>query len=197
MSDRAVDAASWQAFERKYVDKPDPWDFATSPYELGRYQAILGAVSSTNYGCIYEPGCSVGVLTQQLSRMAERVVATDFAPSAVEEARRRCAGLRNVDIEVADIRCHRPAPPPNLIVFSEIGYYFPLRELRSLGLFLAEQMAPDGELLAAHWLGHSKDHSLHGHEVHEQLRAVLPLAWVRGTCHDGFRIDCWRNWGRA
>jgi trans-aconitate methyltransferase len=187
------DPTAWQAFEHKYQDKADPWNFATSSYELARYETILSALSGATYGCIYEPGCSVGVLTQQLSRKAVRVMATDFAPTAVEHARRRCAGLQNVEIEVADVRRHRPASPPDLIVFSEIGYYFAAPELRSLGFFLAEQLAPRGELLAAHWLGHSKDHALHGHEVHEQLRAALPLPWIHGSCHEGFRIDRWRK----
>lgn len=189
---RNADATAWTAFERKYQGNADPWDFATSAYERGRYETILGALCHTSYGCIYEPGCSVGVLTQQLSRMAGRVVATDFAPSAVEQAKRRCAGSMNTKIEVADVREYRPAPSPDLIIFSEIGYYFAVPELRSLAVFLAEQLAPRGELLAAHWLGHSDDHVLHGDEVHAELRSVLPLRWVRGTCHAGFRIDSWR-----
>lgn len=194
MRERAAGAVTRQAFESKYQEKPDPWEFATSAYELGRYQAIVRALSRPSYDCIYEPGCSVGVLTQLLSRMAGRVVATDFAPRAVAEARRRCAGLQNVAIEVADVRSYRPAPRPDLILLSEIGYYFSLRKLRSVGLFLAKQLAPRGELLAAHWLGESEDHVLHGHEVHRELQAVLPLAWVHGSSHEGFRIDCWRKW---
>jgi trans-aconitate methyltransferase len=193
MSSHNAVASAWQAFERKYQDKADPWDFATSPYELARYRTLLSALSGMRFGCVYEPGCSVGVLTQHLSGMAARVVATDVAPSAVERARRRCAGLENVEFEVADVRSHRPSPPPDLIVFSEIGYYFSAPELDSVAVFLAEQLAPQGELLAAHWLGHSNDHALHGHEVHEQLRAVLPLLWVHGACHENFRIDCWRK----
>jgi SAM-dependent methyltransferase len=193
MNAKAADATTWQAFERKYRDKSDPWDFATSSYELQRYTTILRALSAAQYGCIYEPGCSVGVLTQHLSSRAARVVATDFAPSAVEQARSHCAGLQNVAIEVADVREYRPAPRPDLVIFSELGYYFPANELRGLGSFLAEQLAPNGELIAAHWLGHSKDHVLHGNDVHEELRASLPLDWVHGACHQGFRIDSWRK----
>jgi protein-L-isoaspartate O-methyltransferase len=193
MSGRVVDATTWQAFERKYQDQSDPWDFATSSYESERYETMLRALSGSNYGCIYEPGCSVGALTQRLSTMAARVVATDFAPSAVQEAKARCAGLQNVEIEVGDVRRYRVPAPPDLIVFSEIGYYFPMPELRSLAVFLAKQLAPHGEFLAAHWLGHSKDHVLHGHEVHDQLRSVMPLVWLHGACHEQFRIDCWRK----
>jgi trans-aconitate methyltransferase len=193
VTEPAAAATTWNAFERKYQVNTDPWNFATSAYERGRYETILSALSTTPYGCIYEPGCSVGVLTQQLSRMAERVVATDFAPSAVAQARRRCAGLRNIQFDVADVRLYRSTPSPDLIIFSEIGYYFPRFELEVLGALLAEQLAPEGELLAAHWLGHSEDHVLHGDEVHAELRATLPLEWMHGACHAGFRIDSWRK----
>jgi trans-aconitate methyltransferase len=193
MNEPAVDATKCNAFERKYQEQADPWNFAHSAYERERYRTILGALSEARYACIYEPGCSVGVLTERLSRIAARVVATDFAPSAVEQARRRCAGSSNTQIEVADVRHYRPAPAPDLILFSEIGYYFPLPELRRLGIFLAGQLIPGGELVASHWLGHSEDHVLHGDAVHEQLRSALPLQWVRGSCHGDFRIDCWRR----
>jgi trans-aconitate methyltransferase len=193
MTAGSADTRAWQAFERKYQAQSDPWDFAASSYELRRYQTILGALAPGAYRCIYEPGCSVGVLTRQLSARAARVVATDFAPSAVQQARKRCAGLSNVELVVADVRHYRPTPPPDLIVFSEIGYYFHLPDLRNLGFFLAEQLAPQGQLLAAHWLGHSKDHALHGDEVHEQLRSALPLVWLYGACYEDFRIDCWRR----
>lgn len=193
MNGHAADATTWQAFERRYQDKADPWDFATSSYELGRYETLLNSLSATKYGCVYEPGCSVGVLTQHLAKIAGRVIATDFAPSAVEQAKARCAGLHNVEIEVGDVSRYRLVAAPDLIVFSEIGYYFPASELRHVANFLAEQLASQGELLAAHWLGRSNDHVLHGHAVHEQLLAVLPLTWVHGSCHEEFRIDCWRK----
>jgi trans-aconitate methyltransferase len=125
--------------------------------------------------------------------MAGRVIAVDFAPSAVALAKRRCAGLRNVEIKVADVRRFTPAERPDLIVFSEIGYYFTLPEVGRIGSFLAGQLAPGGELLAVHWLGCSGDHVLHGDQVHEKLRGILPLVWIKGARHEGFRLDCWRK----
>ena len=187
------ETTSSEAFERRYRQKPDPWDFATSSYELGRYDSMLNALSRATYRLIYEPGCSVGVLTERLSRIAERVIAADFAPSAVAQAQQRCARLWNVEFEVADVRHFVPAERPDLIVFSEIGYYFPVHEVGRIGRFLGEQLAPGGELLAVHWLGCSGDHVLHGDEVHEKLRETLPLAWITGARREGFRLDSWRK----
>ena len=98
-----------------------------------------------------------------------------------------------MEFAVADVRHFVPAERPDLIVFSEIGYYFPLHEVGRIGCFLGEQLAPGGELLAVHWLGCSVDHVLHGDEVHEKLRETLPLAWITGAHHKGFRLDRWRK----
>jgi trans-aconitate methyltransferase len=64
------------------------------------------------------------VLTRQLAQLAAHVVAIDFAPSDVAQAQRRCAALSHVEILCADLASFIPAAPLDLIVFSEIGYYF-------------------------------------------------------------------------
>jgi len=180
-------------FETRYLADTDPWRFATSGYELGRYQATLNALSRTDYGTVYEPGCSVGVLTAQLARVARHVIATDFAPSAVARARERCAALPNVEILCASAATYVPEPALDLVVFSEIGYYFELSELARIGRVLAHRLKRQGEFLAVHWLGHSADHLIHGDVVHETLRRTLPLTWIRAERHPQFRIDCWRE----
>jgi SAM-dependent methyltransferase len=180
-------------FEARYSQKNDPWEFATSAYELGRYQTTLSALSRTRYGTVYEPGCSIGVLTCALARMAARVIAIDFAPSAVLRARARCSGSPNVEVHCASVATYVPEPPLDLIVFSELGYYFDAPELTRIGRVLSGNLSPRGEFLAVHWLGHSPDHVAHGNQVHETLRRNLPLDWIKGERYPLFRIDCWRK----
>ena len=180
-------------FEARYGQDQDPWGFATSAYELGRYQTTLNALSRTSYGTVYEPGCSVGVLTAALARMAERVVAIDFAPSAAHRARTRCAACSNVEVHCASVATYVPQAPVDLVVFSELGYYFDPPELARIGRVLSQQLNPRGEFLAVHWLGYSPDHVTHGDQVHETLRRTLPLIWVKGERYPLFRIDCWRR----
>jgi SAM-dependent methyltransferase len=180
-------------FEARYCQKSDPWDFATSAYELGRYQSTLSALSRTRYGTVYEPGCSVGVLTSALARRAAQVIAIDFAPSAVERARTRCSAWPNVAVHCASVATYVPEPPLDLVVFSELGYYFDAHELARIGRVLSRQLSARGEFLAVHWLGHSPDHVMHGDQVHETLRRNLPLIWIKGERYPLFRIDCWRK----
>jgi hypothetical protein len=72
----AASAVSQEAFEARYLQRPDPWRFAESPYELARYLTILSSLGRRAYATVYEPGCSVGVLTRQLatSRSSQIVV---------------------------------------------------------------------------------------------------------------------------
>jgi protein-L-isoaspartate O-methyltransferase len=182
---------SAEAFEARYSGVTDPWAFETSPYEQHRYTTILRALSRSKYKIAYEPGCSVGSLTAKLALVAERVIATDIAQSAVNQAEARCAKLSNVEVFCADVATYIPPLPPDLIVFSEIGYYFDFLELRRVAASLAARLQRQGEFVAVHWLGRSEDHVQHGDDVHDFLRSVLPLRWIKGDRHENFRIDCW------
>jgi SAM-dependent methyltransferase len=184
-------ALSSEAFEARYRGGHDPWLFAASSYELNRYRTIMASLRMATYGTVYEPGCAIGVLTRELAAVASRVIASDFAPSAVEQARLRCADHPNVEIICADLRTFVPDPPLNLIIFSEIGYYFSEEELPRLAAKLACRLVAGGEFVAAHWLGSSAQHVLHGNRVHEVLRDCLPLNPLLSERHQGFRLDSW------
>ena len=117
-------AVSEAAFEAKYRDSPDPWQFAASPYEQRRYSTLLRSLTQARYSRAFEPGCSVGVLTAALAERCDSLLACDIAPTAVHLARQRCAGFSNVRIDQADLAKSVPPGRFDLIVFSELGYYF-------------------------------------------------------------------------
>jgi SAM-dependent methyltransferase len=179
------------AFEARYARNPDPWSFANSPYELDRYDRLVEILQRHRYETIYEPGCSVGVLTERLARISRRVIATDFAATAVEQAKTRCANLDNVDILCADLATFMPPQPLDLIVFSEVGYYFSPSELSGITSRLAKCLSANGEFIAVHWLGTSDDHVLHGDQVHAVLDTCLNLNPLKSAFHPGFRLNYW------
>jgi len=181
------------AFEARYRRDPDPWNFAASAYERLRYRTVLEALPRPHYARAFEPGCSVGELTALLAERCGQVIATDVAPSAVARARSRCRTLSNVDINCADVVTQIPPGPFDLIVFSELGYYFTRPLLGRVARALARALESGGDFIAVHWLGESRDHVLHADAVHDELSAALPLNWLRGEWHAGFRLDCWRR----
>jgi hypothetical protein len=140
--------------------------------ERGRYEAIIAALAHKRHRRAFEPGCSIGLLTERLSTLCDFVEAIDFSPTAIGQAQKRCSHLRNVDIFCASISERMPVTGFDLIVLSEIGYYFAPDEWMSVSMALIDPMPKGGTLLAAHWLGDSRDHCIGGDEVHEILLSL-------------------------
>jgi SAM-dependent methyltransferase len=186
---------SQAAFEAKYRESGDPWNFDGSRYERNRYELTLRSLMRPRYRRAFEPACSIGVLTAALAERCDEVHAIDIAPSAVVGARKRCASLPGVSISCADLAAQCPAGPFDLIVFSELGYYFTQPRLTRIAESLSAAMAAGGELISVHWLGTSEDHLLQGVQVHAILNEALTkaCAWIKGARYPGFLIDTWRR----
>jgi protein-L-isoaspartate O-methyltransferase len=187
----ASKACAPEAFEQRYRADPDPWCFATSSYERDRYATTMQALTREHYWNAFEPGCSIGELTARLATRCARVLATDVSATAIETARRRCAGFKNVRVECGDLRTVPVEAPFDLIVLSELAYYFEVRQLEVIAARLADALCAGGSLLAVHWLGESPDHILHGDEAHAILHRSLPLQHVTAQRYPGFRLDMW------
>ena len=188
-----VNRQSEEFFEARYRSSTDPWHFASSRYELNRYRATINALARSSYRRAFEPGCSVGVLTAALAQVAKQVIACDISETAVNAAKQRCLGLHHVEIYRCDLSASPPAGQFDLMVFSELGYYFRADHLGRLARHMGERLEPGGEFVAVHWLGMSPDHVLHGDEVHQVLGETLPFEHIGGSRHGGFRIDSWRR----
>lgn len=190
---RGCNRQSKAFFEGRYQASSDPWQFASSAYELARYQTTLDTLSRESYRRGYEPGCSVGVLTARLAPRVKHLIACDVSDTAVARAKERCHPISHVEIHQGDVATGAPEGTFDLMVFSELGYYFSADQLRAIVDRLADRLEPGGEFLAVHWLGDSPDHLLHGDEVHGVIGQTLPCDWLTGSRHPGFRIDSWRR----
>jgi cyclopropane fatty-acyl-phospholipid synthase-like methyltransferase len=162
-------ASSAAFFEAKYQEKSDPWGFSSNVYELQRYDATISAIAHRRYRRAFEPGCSIGVLTERLASHCDEVYAIDFSPSASSQARARCAHLPQVEVRCASLPEGTPAMDFDLLVLSEIGYYFTLQDWQRISGALIDSIPQGAIVLAVHWLGHSQDHRISGDQVHEIL----------------------------
>ncbi len=185
-----MNTTSESFFEAKYRSVTDPWDFAQSPYELARYRAILSALAPHRFRLAVEPGCSVGVLTEKLAAICDRVEACDLSATAVQRARQRCASLSNVDIRHGSLTTLLPRDA-DLYLFSEVGYYLTQADLRAHLESAIDSLAPSATLLACHWLGSSPDHILSGDQVHDLLHQLPSLQHEYTERHPQFRLDRW------
>jgi trans-aconitate methyltransferase len=178
-------------FESMYQAAYDPWHFASSDYERGRYEAVLSLLQRDRYRSAFEPGCSIGELTALLAVRCDQLLAIDVAPTAIARARDRCREFPHVQFEVADLDRFELDGEFDLIVLSEVGYYFDRTHLEAILRRLVGKLSSDGELLSCHWLGHSADHAQHAEDVHETCLAVLPLVHRRCFLDLHYRIDTW------
>lgn len=109
-----------------YQRDPDPWQFASNAYELNRYQRICDVISHKKHQYVFEAGCSIGVLTKQLS-LAEFVEAIDISPTAVDLAQSHCSELKNVIIHCDSLKTYPLNTKTDLIILSEIDIILPGR----------------------------------------------------------------------
>ncbi len=180
-----------ESFDRMYRREGDPWDFADSDYEQHRYRCSIQALHRVRYRRCFEPGCSIGVLTAKLADRCDEVIACDASAAAIEAARHRLAAHTNVELHTATLPEWWPTGRFDLVVFSELGYYWDVAELEPLVDRLADTVEPGGELLAVHWLGESGDHLLHGNDVHRILTARLGVPEVRHVETGRFVLERW------
>ncbi|NLA34113.1 MAG: methyltransferase domain-containing protein [Actinobacteria bacterium] len=183
-------------FESAYARSGDPWDFDGSPYEQRRYDLTVAALPRTRYRRCFEPGCSIGVLTERLAEVADEVIGCDPSPSAVASASERLAAHGAVTIEVGSLPQWWPEGTFDLLVFSELGYYWDLGELDSLVERLHTLLRPEAHVVAVHWLGESPDHLLSGEQVHDVLRRRFgPSAFRHASdtraAGAGFLLERW------
>lgn len=180
-------------FEDVYRANADPWGFETSPYEDAKYAATVDALPRGRYRRAFEVGCSLGVLTERLAPTCEALLAVDTVASVVERARRRCARFPWVCVRQMHLPREFPDGTFDLIVLSEVGYYFAARDLATLQQQLFAALETGGHLLLVHWTPFVHDYPLTGDQVHEAfLRAAgpdRPLRHLMGQRAETYRLD--------
>ncbi|BCM90290.1 hypothetical protein IAD21_02141 [Abditibacteriota bacterium] len=181
-------------FDALYAEKSDPWNFETKPYEHEKYAATLGHLPRERYGSALELGCSIGVLSRMLAERCDKLLSLDVAESALETARARCHDLTNVRFERRTLPDEFPAGQFDLILMSEVGYYFAWPDLRRLGEKCVAGLRAGGDLVAVHYLPAVPDYPLTGDEVHAALFEV-GLEHLGGFRSERYRFDAWRRQG--
>ena len=154
-------------FERIYAEAPDPWSFATSAYEHEKYSITIAELPRERYGNGLEIGCSIGVLTARLADRCDRLLSIDVAERALEQARARCAQLRNVRFERLQVPRAFPDERFDLVVVSEVGYYWSHDDLRRARDLIVDHLEPGGHLMLVHLTNEVEEYPILGDEVHE------------------------------
>ena len=182
-------------FEELYKRSEDPWSFATSEYERRKYERTLDVLEGRRFPRALELGCSIGVFTAMLATHCDELLAVDTSQRAVDLARERLADFPSVRVERRTLPEETPEGPFDLVVASEILYYFTEEVMLAALWHFEEGLAPGGSMLAVHWRGEPKTHPLRGDEVHELLGCHTRLAHVLSATEPEYRLDLFRDTG--
>lgn len=158
-------------FDGIYAGHSDPWGFTTSAYEAAKYDATLAALSEETYADALEVGCSIGVLTRRLAERCTRLLALDVAETALAAARARCAACPNVTFRRAMVPADWPPGRFDLVVLSEVLYFFTPADLDRLAAHLIGAVKPGGEVMLVHWTGET-DYPSSGDDAVEAVIAA-------------------------
>ncbi|WP_454688773.1 class I SAM-dependent methyltransferase [Achromobacter aloeverae] len=189
----AVDTAY---FERLYAGREDPWGISTHWYEARKRALLLACLPSARLGRVFEPGCASGVLTQALAERADHVFATDLSEQAVQAARRRLAdaGARNVTVARAVLPDEWPVAAGqvfDLVVLSELGYYFDAPSWARMAALAVASLAPGGAIVACHWLHDFAERRLDTHAVHGAIARQAGIFPLADHAEQDFLLQAW------
>lgn len=182
-------------FNEMYQRNEDPWDFENSPYEREKYEATLAAIPNPTYENAFEIGCSNGLLSEKLSRLCKNLLAVDASEIAIRNARKRLADYPAVEVREMTIPNDFPDQKFDLILFSEVGYFLSMDDLKIAKDKMIQALSPKGHLLMVHWTPFVEEFPLTGDEVHDLFiesagdRASSPLIHLLGNREDQYRLD--------
>jgi trans-aconitate methyltransferase len=176
-------------FDEMYRRHRDPWSFETRWYEQRKRALTMAVLPEPRFASALEIGCSIGLLTETLADRCESLVAVDLVPSAVEAAGARVASKPHVEVFQHDIAGGLPRGSFELVVLSEVGYYFEADALRVLLQRIAGALSDTGTFVACHWRHPVEEYPLSGDQVHALMRAQPGWTTVSLVTEDDFLLE--------
>ncbi len=178
-------------FDAMYSENPDPWNFETSEYEAEKYAASVAALPRDRYASAFEIGGSIGVLTQKLADRCDQLLSVDLSEIAQAKAIERCKQLPQVRFQILNVPAEYPNEQFDLVVVSEVGYYWSWADLEKAQQKIVSSLNPQGHLLLVHWLQDVPDYPLTGDDVHNSFLKLCPqlLQHCSGYCTAQYRLD--------
>ena len=186
-------------FEAMFQGDPDPWGLESRTYEAEKFDATVAALGGRTYARAFEVGCAGGSLTRRLAPLCSSLLSIDVSVTALDRAQRKCADLPQVVFEPMVFPRYTPdLVDIDLIVLSEIAYYWDDADLERAAIWIGESLAPGGDILLVHWTGET-DYPQTGDGAVEALRSLLgdQVEVISAQREPAYRLDLWRGGDRA
>lgn len=156
-------------FDRLYGGSDtDPFGFDTHPEERLKFTRTLDLCGPGPFERALEIGCSIGTFTELLAPQCTSLLATDISEQAVRTALGRLGAFPQVTCEVRDLRHEFPEGFFDLIVASDVLYYWTIDMIVDVLRHIEQGLAPGGTLVTLHYIPRIGT-LLNGNEVHDLL----------------------------
>ena len=185
MTTKTLDAAY---FEEVYAESEDPWAFASSSYEREKYASTIALLGTRRYPAAFEIGCSIGILSADLATRCDSLLAVDINARALDAARSHNAPLPNVTFEQMSVPRDFPEHHFDLIVVSEVAYYWSDADL-ALARERIARAAAGGVVSLVHFLPRVPDYVRDGDAVHDFFLADPRFRVCSSKRAERYRID--------
>lgn len=168
-----------------YAVTDDPWDFRTSPYEAGKFDATVAALPRPCYAHALEIGCGNGELARRVAPRCAAYTGLDAVAAPLAAARVAVPRGRFV-------RDYLPCPLPagvfDLVLLSEILYFLDADGIADLAARL-DARAGAADIVTVTWCGPSGN-PLQGPEALDLFAAATARAHRPAPRrHPDYRID--------
>ncbi len=174
-------------FHDLYAASNDPWQLAERSYEQRKFDITVASLPAARYANAFEPGCSIGVLTQRLAARCDRVLSTDPA-SPLDQARLRVPD-HHVTFERGSVPQEWPDDAFDLIVLSELLYFLDEADRRHVLTRCLETLLPSGHLVLVHWRHPFDVAACTGDEAHDEVAAHPDLQTIVSHRETDFRLE--------
>jgi SAM-dependent methyltransferase len=182
-------------FDDIFESNDDPWDLASSAYEAAKFKHTHDSLVDRRYGCALEIGCAHGVLTGQLIGLCDTLLAVDISTKALAKAYERVGDRPGLVLQ----RMAFPREVPeaalfDLIILSEVAYYWSVADLDRAAEWLRGHVAVDGRIILVHYTGET-DYPHTGDEAVGTLWNELEADFsvVTAERRDTYRLDLWKR----
>ena len=181
-------------FEALYAARPDPWRLATSDYERAKYAATLAALPRPRYARGFEVGCALGILTAELGRRCDDLLAVEPVEAALRQAAARLADQPYVRLAPLFVPGEWPGGSFDLIVLSEVVDYLGADDVVALAGRVVGSLEPGGDVVMVHWVG-KKRGPPSGDEASDRFVAAAggEVAVLRAERNADYRLDVLRR----
>lgn len=182
-------------FDDIFGSDDDPWKLASSDYEAAKFAHTHDVLADRRYAHALEIGCAYGVLTGQLAPLCDHLLAIDISTKALAKARERLSDCPGVTLA----RLAFPQETPDveafdLIVLSEVAYYWDRVDLDRACAWLRGHVAPGGRIILVHYTGET-DYPHSGDDAAALLWSELSSDFgiEMAERRETYRLDLWKR----